>query len=147
MKKENRKSIRMFMMTVLFLLFLCFLSGCERQKKQDIPIDLGTIDISEIEKIEVSGTTGGRDGTFSHTLSESECNDFVGVLHQVELGSEVEEEQALANGAVTYYTLYFFEKDPITISPGQYFEIEGSYYKFVNYDEIWEKFIYFNSLR
>lgn len=120
--------------------------GEREQEKQDNPIDLGTIDISEIEKIEVSGTTGGKDGTISHTLSENECNDFVGLLHQVELGSEVEEEQALASGAVTYYTLYFFEKDPITIRPGHYFGIEGTCYEFINYDEIWEQFIYFNSL-
>lgn len=30
----------------------------------------------------------------------------------------------------------FFEKDPITISPRQCFKMQGSYYKFVNYDEI-----------
>ena len=53
---------------------------------------------------------------------------------------------ALSNGAVSYYTLYFTDGETLTISPGQYFKIEDTYYDFKNYDELWDEFIEFNSI-
>lgn len=53
---------------------------------------------------------------------------------------------ALSNGAVSYYTLYFTDSETLTISPGQYFKIEDTYYDFKNYDELWDEFIEFNSI-
>ena len=32
------------------------------------------------------------------------------------------------------------------ISPGQYFKIGDTYYEFMNYEELWDEFIVFNSL-
>ena len=45
--------------------------------------EFGTIDVSEIDKIELSGTTGGKDGNFSYTLSDQEKKEFVHLLNQV----------------------------------------------------------------
>ena len=104
-----------------------------------------TIDVSEIDKIELSGTTGGKDGNFSYTLSDQEKKEFVHLLNQVELGDEVDKNQALSSGAVTYYKLYFQGKDVVTLCPGHYFGVDEKYYEFVNFDELWDEFVTFNS--
>ena len=55
------------LLTLVFVMGV--LSGCG---KQGPDIDLADIDISEIDKIEHTGTTGGKDGGFSYTFSEKE---------------------------------------------------------------------------
>lgn len=67
------------MLLLISLLSLYLFTGCEKQKPV---IDLESIDISEIEKIELSGTTGGKDGHFSCDLSEDERQDFVELWDQ-----------------------------------------------------------------
>ena len=120
------------------VLALGVLSGCG---KQGPDIDLADIDISEIDKIEHTGTTGGKDGGFSYTFSEKEASGFLDLLDQVELGSAVDEKEALTSGAVSYYTLYFTDGEMLTISPGRYFQVGDTYYEFRNYDELWDRFI------
>ena len=124
-------------------LIVSILSGCE---KQGTNIDLASIDISDIDKVEHTGTTGGQNGGYSYSFSESESNGFIELLNQVELGNAVDERDALSSGAVSYYTLYYTDGETMTISPGQFFKIGDSYYEFKNYDELWDKFIEFNSI-
>ena len=50
-------------------LIVSILSGCE---KQGTNIDLASIDITDIDKVEHTGTTGGQNGGYSYSLSESE---------------------------------------------------------------------------
>ena len=126
------------------VLALGVLSGCG---KQGPDIDLAEIDISEIDKIEHTGTTGGKDGGFSYTFSEKEASGFLDLLDQVELGSAVDEKEALTSGAVSYYTLYFTDGEMLTISPGRYFQVGDTYYEFRNYDELWDRFIEYNSIQ
>ena len=126
------------------VLALGVLSGCG---KQGPDIDLADIDISEIDKIEHAGTTGGKDGGFSYTFSEKEASGFLDLLDQVELGSAVDEKEALTSGAVSYYTLYFTDGEMLTISPGRYFQVGDTYYEFRNYDELWDRFIEYNSIQ
>ena len=126
------------------VLALGVLSGCG---KQGPDIDLADIDISEIDKIEHTGTTGGKDGGFSYTFSEKEASGFLDLLDQVELGSAVGEKEALTSGAVSYYTLYFTDGEMLTISPGRYFQVGDTYYEFRNYDELWDRFIEYNSIQ
>ena len=64
----------------------------------------------------------------------------------MELGNAVDEREALSNGAVSYYTLYFTDEETLTISPGRYFKIGDTYYEFSNYDELWDEFTGFNSI-
>lgn len=52
------------MLLLISLLSLYLFTGCEKQKPV---IDLESIDISEIEKIELFGTTGGRTVIFPVT--------------------------------------------------------------------------------
>lgn len=131
------------MLLLISLLSLYLFTGCEKQKPV---IDLESIDISEIEKIELFGTTGGKDGHFSCDLSEDERQDFVELLNRVELGNEVNENDAMADGGVTYYHIYFSNGDKITISPGPVFKVQDTYYKFNNFDELWDQFVMFNSI-
>ena len=131
---------------VLFILIFLTstLLGCG---KQDANIDLENIDVSEIKKIECIGTTGGIDGDYSYSFSDNEVVEFVDLLNQVKLGDKIDENKALSNGAVSYYTIYFATDKTLTISPGKYFKIEDTFYEFNNYDELWDEFIAFNSVK
>ncbi len=109
--------------------------------------DLESIDASEIKQIEHTGTTGGKDGDYSYSFSDKEVVEFIDLLNQVKLGDIVDENKALSSGAVSYYTIHFATDETLTISPGKYFEVEDTYYEFDNYDELWDEFIVFNSIK
>lgn len=115
--------------------------------KQDVNKDLESIDASEIKQIEHTGTTGGKDGDYSYSFSDKEVVEFIDLLNQVKLGDIVDENKALSRGAVSYYTIHFATDETLTISPGKYFEVEDTYYEFDNYDELWDEFIVFNSIK
>ena len=120
------------------------LLGCG---KQDVNKDLESIDASEIKQIELTGPSGGKDGNYSYFFSDKEVVEFIDLLNQVKLGDIVDENKALSSGAVSYYTIYFATDETLTISPGKYFEVEDTYYEFDNYDELWDEFIVFNSIK
>ena len=140
---ECKKTVSKMILSFI-LITVTLLSGCQKNSTHSA-IEFGTIDVSEIDKIELSGTTGGKDGNFSYTLSDQEKKEFVHLLNQVELGDEVDKNQALSSGAVTYYKLYFQGKDIVTLCPGHYFGVDEKYYEFVNFDKLWDEFVTFNS--
>ena len=140
---ESKKTVSKIILSFI-LIMMTLLSGCQKNTT-DSAIEFGTIDVSEIDKIELSGTTGGKDGNFSYTLSDQEKKEFVHLLNQVELGDEVDKNQALLSGAVTYYKLYFQGKDVVTLCPGHYFGVDEKYYEFVNFDKLLDEFVTFNS--
>ena len=140
---ECKKTVSKMILSFI-LITVTLLSGCQKNTINSA-IEFGTIDVSEIDKIELSGTTGGKDGNYSYTLSDQEKKEFVHLLNQVELGDEVDKNQALSSGAVTYYKLYFQGKDVVTLCPGHYFGVDEKYYEFVNFDELWDEFVTFNS--
>ena len=142
-KTKCKKTVSKMILSFI-LITLTLLSGCQKNSTHSA-IEFGTIDVSEIDKIELSGTTGGKDGNFSYTLSDQEKKEFVHLLNQVELGDEVDKNQALSSGAVTYYKLYFQGKDVVTLCPGHYFGVDEKYYEFVNFDKLWDEFVTFNS--
>ena len=140
---ECKKTVSKMILSFI-LITVTLLSGCQKNSTHSA-IEFGTIDVSEIDKIELSGKTGGKDGNFSYTLSDQEKKEFVHLLNQVELGDEVDKNQALLSGAVTYYKLYFQGKDVVTLCPGHYFGVDEKYYEFVNFDKLWDEFVTFNS--
>ena len=142
-KTKCKKTVSKMILSFI-LITVTLLSGCQKNTSNSA-IEFGTIDVSEIDKIELSGTTGGKDGNYSYTLSDQEKKEFVHLLNQVELGDEVDKNQALSSGAVTYYKLYFQGKDIVTLCPGHYFGVDEKYYEFVNFDELWDEFVTFNS--
>lgn len=130
------------LLTFIFLTSTLF--GCG---KQDASVGLESIDVPEIEKIEHTGTTGGKDGDYSYSFSDNQIVEFIDLLNQVELGGKVDENKASSNGAVSYCTIYFVIDETLTIIPGEYFKIGDTFYEFDNYDELWDKFIVFNSIK
>lgn len=142
-KTKCKKTVSKMILSFI-LITVTLLSGCQKNTINSA-IEFGTIDVSEIDKIELSGTTGGKDGNYSYTLSDQEKKEFVHLLNQVELGDEVDKNQALSSGAVTYYKLYFQGKDVVTLCPGHYFGVDEKYYEFVNFDKLWDEFVTFNS--
>ena len=142
-KTKCKKTVSKMILSFI-LITVTLLSGCHKNTTNSA-IEFGTIDVSEIDKIELSGTTGGKDGNYSYTLSDQEKKEFVHLLNQVELGDEVDKNQALSSGAVTYYKLYFQGKDVVTLCPGHYFGVDEKYYEFVNFDKLWNEFVTFNS--
>lgn len=130
------------LLTFIFLTSTLF--GCG---KQDASVGLESIDVPEIEKIEHTGTTGGKDGDYSYSFSDNQIVEFIDLLNQVELGGKVDENKASSNGAVSYYTIYFVIDETLTIIPGEYFKIGDTFYEFDNYDELWDKFIVVNSTK
>ena len=55
-------------------LIIGILTGCGKQE----PINaLASIETSDIDKVEHTGTTGGQNGGYSYSLSESENNGFI----------------------------------------------------------------------
>ena len=142
-KTKCKKTVSKMILSFI-LITVTLLSGCQKNSTHSA-IEFGTIDVSEIDKIELSCTTGGKDGNFSYTLSDQEKKEFVHLLNQVELGDEVDKNQALLSGAVTYYKLYFQGKDVVTLCPGHYFGVDEKYYEFVNFDKLWDEFVTFNS--
>ena len=142
-KTKCKKTVSKMILSFI-LITVTLLSGCQKNTINSA-IEFGTIYVSEIDKIELSGTTGGKDGNYSYTLSDQEKKEFVHLLNQVELGDEVDKNQALSSGAVTYYKLYFQGKDVVTLCPGHYFGVDEKYYEFVNFDELWDEFVTFNS--
>ena len=140
---ECKKTVSKMILSFI-LIMMTLLSGCHKNTTNSA-IEFGTIDVSEIDKIELSGTTGGKDGNYSYTLSDQEKKEFVHLLNQVELGDEVDKNQALSSGAVTYYKLYFQGKDVVTLCPGHCFGVDEKYYEFVNFDKLWDEFVTFNS--
>ena len=85
---ESKKTVSKIILSFI-LIMMTLLSGCQKNTT-DSAIEFGTIDVSEIDKIELSGTTGGKDGNYSYTLSDQEKKEFVHLLNQVELGDEVD---------------------------------------------------------
>ena len=81
------------------------------------------------------------------TFSDDEVIEFINLLNQVKLGDEVDESKAVSSGAVSYYTIYLVTDETLTISPGKYFKVADRYYEFDNYDELWDEFIVFNSIK
>ena len=132
------------MVLLIFIFLTSTLLGCG---KRDVNSDLENITVSEIKKIEHIGTTGGIDGDYSYSFSDNEVVELIELLNQVKLGDKVDENKALSNGAVSYYTIYFATDKTLTISPGKNFKIEDTFYEFDNYDELWDEFIVFNSIK
>lgn len=150
MGKENfiqKNKVRVILIFMIAMLLLSIVTGCGRSAGREAMKEIEQIELGQIQSIRLFGTTGGKDGEFSYILSENQSKEFVELLKRVKLGNEVDKEQTMTNGAVAYYKLSFFGKDSVTVSPGWYFNIEDTYYKFLNYEELWEEFISFNSLR
>ena len=71
---ECKKTVSKMILSFI-LITVTLLSGCQKNTINSA-IEFGTIDVSEIDKIELSGTTGGKDGNYSYTLSDQEKKEL-----------------------------------------------------------------------
>lgn len=136
MKKKSKKIIVLIIVLGMLLIMILLCLIFYRQHK--VTEILTEIKAAEVESVQCTGTSGGIDGQFEYTLSKEEISSFIDLLHNIELGKKVREEQALSAGAVTYYNILFKSGDKLSISPGPYFWIDGEYFVFENKDELWE---------
>lgn len=132
--------MRRMIIFLIALSSLLFIFGCSKQEKNESLIE---VNVDEIDEIKCAGSTGGKDGSFEYLLEEDEIDDFVKLLNEVDLGEEVDEKEALSSGAVVYYTLQFTDDKTLKISPGEYFMVGETYYRFENFNELWDEFVEF----
>ena len=64
-------------------MILCVLHHFRKGKMciRDRNKDLESIDASEIKQIELTGTTGGKDGNYSYFFSDKEVVEFIDLLN------------------------------------------------------------------
>ena len=82
-KTKCKKTVSKMILSFI-LITLTLLSGCQKNSTHSA-IEFGTIDVSEIDKIELSGTTGGKDGNFSYTLSDQEKKELSLVMKLIKI--------------------------------------------------------------
>ena len=105
------------------------------------------MDVQTTKKGHVTDESGDYTLQRLKAFSDDEVIEFINLLNQVKLGDEVDESKAVSSGAVSYYTIYLVTDETLTISPGKYFKVADRYYEFDNYDELWDEFIVFNSIK
>lgn len=140
----NKKKSILFTSLFLCVFALVFVIFISRQNTVSTPLD--SLELKDIEEIQLSGSTGELNGRYQHVFSNDEIGDFVNLLDKVKLGKEVAAEKAASNGATAYYHITFKNGDKLTLQPGQYFLVNENYYVFKNMDDIWDEFVAFNSL-
>ncbi|MDO4491632.1 MAG: hypothetical protein Q4B85_11250 [Lachnospiraceae bacterium] len=139
---------RRLILLVVVILCLATVSGITSGilRKGEQPVDFSSMKADQIESVELSGTTGGENGEISHCFTEEEKAEFLSLLNRVELGREVDSSEAASTGAAAAYDIKFKDGTVVSISPGKCFQVQTKYYKFKNFDDLWEEFIVFNSL-
>lgn len=123
---------RYFKYLFIAVVAVCCLSGCKNNPEEK----LQNIEVSEIEKIECKGNTGGKDGSFSYCIPKENYDDFAELLGRVKLGEKVDRNSASSSGASKFFTVYFTDGQSLKFSPMYYFYLDGTYYEFENYGEL-----------
>ena len=100
------------------------LLGCG---KQDVNKDLESIDASEIKQIELTGTTGGKDGNYSYFFSDKEVVEFIDLLNQVLHSRKANMQVNLPNEilAIKSYDYFYLRRETDELTA---YEIEFSKY-------------------
>lgn len=141
--KERRKLIRIIVIcsaAAVLLIYIVYGWMCRNELKN--------LEADEVESVFLAGSTGGLDGFYEYTLSDSEIYSFVELLNKVHLGHRViSKEMAFSVGASSHYTISYKNGKELKISPGEFFEMNDKYYVFTNCEELWDEFIPFNSMR
>lgn len=140
--KERRKLTRIIVIClVAAVLLICIVYGRMGQN------ELKDLEADEVESIFLAGSTGGLDGFYEYTFSDNDIYGFIELLNKVQLGRRVSDETALSVGVSSYYTITYKDGKELMVSPGELFQIDDKYYVFTNYEELWDEFVTFNSMR
>lgn len=139
--EEKRRLIRVIVICLATaVLIYCVYGRMSRNELKDLEAD-------EVESIFLAGSTGGLDGFYEYTFSDNDIYSFIELLNKVKLGHGVREKEAFSVGASSYYTITYKDGKELMVSPGEFFQIDDKYYVFTNYEELWDEFVTFNSMR
>lgn len=139
--EEKRRLIRVIVICLATaVLIYCVYGRMGRNELKDLEAD-------EVESIFLAGSTGGLDGFYEYTFSDNDIYSFIELLNKVKLGHGVSEKEAFSVGASSYYTITYKDGKELMVSPGEFFQIDDKYYVFTNYEELWDEFVTFNSMR
>lgn len=139
--EEKRRLIRVIVICLATaVLIYCVYGRMGQNELKDLEAD-------EVESIFLAGSTGGLDGFYEYTFSDNDIYGFIELLNKVQLGRRVSDETALSVGASSYYTITYKDGKELMVSPGELFQIDDKYYVFTNYEELWDEFVMFNSMR
>lgn len=139
--EEKRRLIRVIVICLATaVLIYCVYGRMGQNELKDLEAD-------EVESIFLAGSTGGLDGFYEYTFSDNDIYSFIELLNKVKLGHGVSEKEAFSVGASSYYTITYKDGKELMVSPGEFFQIDDKYYVFTNYEELWDEFVTFNSMR
>lgn len=139
--EEKRRLIRVIVICLATaVLIYCVYGRMDQNELKDLEAD-------EVESIFLAGSTGGLDGFYEYTFSDNDIYGFIELLNKVQLGRRVSEKEAFSVGASSYYTITYKDGKELMVSPGEFFQIDDKYYVFTNYEELWDEFATFNSMR
>lgn len=139
--EEKRRLIRVIVICLATaVLIYCVYGRMGQNELKDLEAD-------EVESIFLAGSTGGLDGFYEYTFSDNDIYGFIELLNKVQLGRRVSEKEAFSVGASSYYTITYKDGKELMVSPGEFFQIDDKYYVFTNYEELWDEFATFNSMR
>lgn len=105
-----------------------------------------SIQADEVESIYLYSYTGGAppDNTSEHEFNEEEIRRFVALLHKTKLLPTT--SNSVSNGAYSHYDIKLKDGTDISISPGQFFDINDKKYRLMNERAVWREYVNFNSL-
>ena len=84
------------------------------------------------------------DNTSEHEFNEEEIRGFVALLHKTKLLPTT--SNSVSNGASSHYDIRLKDGTDISISPGQFFDINDKKYRLMNERAVWREYVNFNSL-
>lgn len=142
---ERKKRI-----VIILLVFAVIIIWTGRVMKVNMPeseLDLTKLKSEDIEKIHgyfYSDSYNGENDS-SVELTRGQIEKFIEIMNQVKLTKKVSEKKAQSNGASITYTVTMKDGTQYVLRPGQDFKVNDTYYKFQNYDMLWDKITTFMS--
>lgn len=142
------KRKKLYAIIILIIVTILIWAGWNmKTNMMDKNRDLSQLKSEDIEKIHgyfySDSYNGENDSRVEMTREQIE--KFAELMNQVKLGKVISEKKAQSVGASITYTVTMKGGTKYILRPGQYFQINDTYYIFRNYDKLWEKFFAFNS--
>jgi cytochrome c-type biogenesis protein CcmE len=105
------------------------------------------LEAGQIERVEYAYDLGvpGPEGSGKGQMDPRRIPAFVDFLKKVRLGGAVSDGESAYSGASSTYTLVMKDGSRRKLDPGEYFGVDGTYYKFINFNDLWDEFVEWNS--
>lgn len=137
--KLKRKMGKILIVTGICIVLLLILYLAFRPTRK-----LENLEADKIERIQYSGWLGVPDsGTSADITDEEEIEEFVDLMHRVQLGRRVPRQ--LSGGADNEYILCYKNGGSLRIKPDSDFLVDGKCYELLNEEEVWDDIVAFNS--